>query len=45
MFELLTPKLGQLVNIAQPELSELWWQQSILTSQVKWHDTKAVVVN
>jgi len=31
-FDLLTPKIGQLVNIDQAVISELWWQQNRLTT-------------
>jgi len=44
-FELLTPKIGQLVNLAQPESNEMWWQQSTLTANNKWQTSATVVAN
>jgi len=44
-FELLTPRIGQLVDIEQSETNELWWQKSTLTSQSKWQMIETVAVN
>ncbi len=39
-FELLAPKIGQIVNIDYPDTNEIWWEQSTLTALKKEQPAK-----